>query len=567
MEAVTFFGRLIFSLLFLLLAQADSIIFSKSLVDYYFKQSQHYVYPAALLGNNEANYQIYLATQDQSWLKKAARLNHVKSVFQWYLIQKENQHISQTVWLQQAINLKHPQATLIKLQNLTTDEHWHKASEFEHLHSEILTNLEGELGRQYSQIKLLLAAVVESNESVHISPSITPPNDVNNVLLNQPASLLKCAISIQAVVSTKSLLANAKRFSQAFAGSKLNGLSICFLPPKVMLALPAICKQDQHSRIECSLDKLAQSLLENIQVDPRSYNHLMVIVEKGDANTRGGLMYLDKGDTDQVFIHELAHWLGYTDEYQIKAKQQQQLCVVNSAKWISSNIFVASNKTSQEQAEYLAGRKLYKANTCKNTEFNAYKLFPDLSFMEYLDLPLSQQYADHITDNQDYKKITPVAMNFWSYYLAKKNRTSINSTDKQYYNDKYLAWIKVAAEQNSPLAMTLLAQSYIESQEYAAAFSLLYDAAQLNNANAQLLLGHGYIEGRWLPQNTIKSAYWYKQAADQNDPYGLYFLAKCHEMGWGCELSFEKAIGYYKQAKSLGNGLAAKRLERLSPRL
>ncbi len=566
MAALIFFGRLIFSLFFLLLAQADSIVFSKSLVDYYFKQSQHYVYPAALLGNNEANYQIYLATQDQSWLKKSARLNHVKSVFQWYLIQKENQHISQTVWLQQAINLKHPQATLIKLQNLTTDEHWHKASEFEHLHSEILTNLQGELGEQYSQIKSLLAAVVESNKSVHISPSITPPNDVNNVLFNQPPSLLKCAISIQAVASTKSLLGNAKRFSQAFADSKLNGLSICFLPPKVMLALPAICKQDEHSRIECSLDKLAQSLLENTQVDPRSYNHLMVIVEKGEANTRGGLMYLDKADSDQVFIHELAHWLGYTDEYQIKPKQQQQLCVVNSAKWISRNIFVAPANNSKQQAEALAGQKLYNTNTCKGSKFNAYKPLPELSFMEYLDLPLSEQYAQYIEDNQDYKKITPVAINFWSFYLSKKN-LSVSNTDKQYYNAQYLKWLKVSADQNYPPAMTLLAQNYIKSESYDTAFSLLYDSAQLGNANAQLLLGHGYIEGRWLPQNTIKSAYWYQQAADQNDPYGLYFLAKCYEMGWGCKHSVKKAIGYYKQAKAVGSKLADKRLKMLLPSL
>lgn len=573
MEAVIFFGRLIFSLFFLLLAQADSIIFSKSIIDYHFKKSQHYIYTAARLNNSEASYQLFLNTQDTFWLKKAARLNHIKSVYQWYLIQKKNQHISQQVWLKQAVNLGHPQATLIKLSELVADKNWIKVSEFQQIHAEVLSNLDADLADEYNEIKSLLAVFTQinaqSNTSIPIKAATNKLNrgktgsEIKATAVNSEV-VLKCGITIQAVVSSKSLLPNAEKFNKAFNDSKLNGLSICFSPPKVMQELSVICTQDKYSRIECSLDQLAQNL--GNKISPKSYNHLMVIVNQGDANTRGGLMYLDKNDSEQVFIHELAHWLGYTDEYQIKSKQQQQLCVVNSAKWISRNIFVAPSTKSKQQAEELAGQTLYNTNTCNGTEFNAYKVLPELSFMEYLDLPLSEQYAQYIEEHQDYESLTPVAINFWSFYLSKKD-LSVSNTDRQYFNSQYLKWLKVSADQNYPPAMTLLAQNYLEHESYNAAFSLLYDSAKLGNANAQLLLGHGYIEGRWLPQSTVKSAYWYQQAADQNDPYGLYFLAKCYEMGWGCEHSVKKAIGYYKQAKAVGSRLADKRLKMLVPSL
>ena len=92
----------------------------------------------------------------------------------------------------------------------------------------------------------------------------------------------------------------------------------------------------------------------------------------------------------------------------------------------------------------------------------------------------------------------------------------------------------------------------------------MFESAELGNVNAQLLLGHGYLDGSRLPQDIVKSAYWYQQAAKLKDPYGLYFYAKCHEMGWGCEFSLEKALDYYQQSKSLGNKLASKRLNALN---
>jgi len=570
MDGITFFFRCIVNLLFLLLVQADSIFFSSQIINYHFNQSQSYIYTAAGLGNPHANYQLYLQTQDKYWLRKAASLNHLESVFKWYLIQNKNQHVSQNVWLQQAINLGHKEAILIKLNNVIEKKQWQLAKDFQQQYSDVLNTLEGELSVQYKNIKSLLsvAAISEKNTFEAFSNQASVANLTNQ---EQSKAELQCAITIQTVVQSKLLLTKVEQFETVFANSKLNDLSICFLPPQTLPDLQVICQPDKYNRIECNLNLLSQSLLKKVNVNPITYNHVLVVVEQGDANTRGGLMYLDKHDSDQVFIHELAHWLGYVDEYQIKAQQQKQLCNVIKPKWISPNLFVASKTLNKRQAQELAGQSLYLANTCIGSGFQAYKKYDEPSFMEFLNLPLSEQYAQDIKHNMNDLNILPVAMNFWVDYSTKENVSSKNNPESQkqslFMQTQYLTWVKIAAAQNYTPAMTLLAQHYIKLNAYSDAYTQLLQAAEMDNANAQLLLGHGYIEGRWLPQDVVKSAYWYQQAALQHDPYGLYFYAKCHEMGWGCELSLEKAMEYYQQAKQLGNKLAIKRLDTLSMKM
>ena len=581
MDGITFFFRLIVNTFLLLLAQADSILFSSPLINHHFSQSQSYIYTAAFLDNPQANYQLYIKTKNKHWLKEAAGLNHLESVFQWYLLQHDNQHISQYVWLKQAINLGHKEAILIQLSHFIENKDWVSAKEFQHQHLDVLNTLENELNVKYQNIDSLLsvAALSDKNTSALFSGQIPTVNLTSKVSVAKPKSQaqiqtqLQCAITIQAVVESAPLLSKAKQFKHAFAKSKFNDLSICFLTPQIMPELQVVCEPDKYSRIECNLNQLAQSLLKKVNVNPITYNHLLVIVEQGDANTRGGLMYLDKQDSDQVFIHELAHWLGYVDEYQIKPEQQKQLCNVIKPKWISPNLFVTSKKINKSQAQKIAGHSLYPANTCNGSNFQAYKKYKQPSFMEFLHLPLSGQYVQDIKQSVDYSSILPVAMNFWVNYSTEEsvsNRNDLeNQTEKQFMREQfmreqYLTWVKIAAAQNYTPAMTLLAQEYITSSAYTDAYTLLLQSAEMGNANAQLLLGHGYIEGRWLPQDVIKSAYWYEKAALQNDPYGLYFYAKCHEMGWGCELSLKKALTYYKRAKKLGNKLAINRLKYLS---
>ncbi len=577
MDAITFSLRFIANILFLLLVQADSILLSTPLINHHFEQSQSYIYTAASVDNPQANYQLYLQTKDKYWLKKAASLNHRQSVFQWYLIQHENQHISQNVWLQQAVKLGHEQAILIKLNRLVEDKKWALAKAFQQQYRDALDtlednlNTEDDLSVQYQNIKSMLSVSTSSDENNPVLFSNqTPVINIKNQV-SQPKIELQCAVTIQTVVESQSLLNKAKQFEAAFVNSKLSGLSICFLPAQPLPELQVVCDSDIYNRIECDLNQLAQSLLKKVSINPVTYTHVLVIVDQGDANTRGGLMYLDKQDSDQVFIHELAHWLGYIDEYQIKPNQQAQLCNVAKPKWIGPNLFVASKKLNKNQVEQIASQDLYFANTCVDTDFQAYKKYEEPSFMEFLNLPLTQEYAEGIKQNVDYSTILPVAMNFWVDYLSKGNafvESSLNKNNlknpKQFMEEQYLIWVKIAAAQRFTPAMTLLAQHYISINAYSDAYTALLEAAEMNNTNAQLLLGHGYIEGRWLPQDVVKSGYWYKQAAKQNDPYGLYFYAKCHEMGWGCELSFEKAIGYYQQAKELGNKLAIKRLNTLA---
>lgn len=555
MEAVHFSFRFIINLMFLLLAQADSIIFNQGLINSFYHSSNRYVFSAAELGNPKANFELFQQTANLAYLKKAASLNHQAAVYQWYLIQKQAKSTNQQVWLQQAVNLGHPEATLNRLSQFIDKKDWQQAEHFVQQHRWVLNNLAHPQKQQYLSILSLLDLQFTKTP---ISSEITLKTPTSFKPIGSKRQNA-CAIFIQPLVESDVLIAKAQQFKQAFTNSKINQLSICFAPPQVLPELKVICQPDHFQRIDCSVNKLAHTLIKQPALNPQGYSHIVIIVEQGEANTRGGLMYLDKQDDSQVFIHELAHWLGYVDEYQLKPRQQQQLCKVQSAGWISANIFVAPKTMSQVDAQQIAGSSLYSTNTCNQSNYQAYKPLAELSFMEYLDLPLTQTYASHITQHINYAKVIPAAMNFW-WHFNEQNQQKAQMNNQEYLAQQQAYWLKIAIQWQHPEAMAIKAQQLIATQDYSQALVLLSEAAELGNANAQLLLGHGYLEGRWLPQSVSKSAFWYKQAAQQNDSYGLYFLAKCHEMGWGCELSLDKAMGYYRQAQKLGNKLAIKRL-------
>lgn len=122
-------------------------------------------------------------------------------------------------------------------------------------------------------------------------------------------------------------------------------------------------------------------------------------------------------------------------------------------------------------------------------------------------------------------------------------------------------WLSYASEQGFSPAKRMLAQVYIEQGDYLAADVLLNDAAEAGDPTAQVLLGHYYIDNLWLKRDLNKAAFWYKRAAEQNDPYGLYFYGKCLENGWGCVKDVGAAFEYYEKARFYGNQLAQKKLK------
>ncbi len=525
--------KIAFSFLFLGLLQADSIQFSYDQVVSHFKQNQSYIYLASHLGYADASLLLYQRTNSPQWLKLSAQQGNPEAAFLWYKT-KPFQH---QVWLDSAANNGYVPAVIEQIEVLIAQQQM-RAAERLITKRKDQSNIEwhGELDT-FVELESMVDLALLPSEEIELESNLIEQN--TDLLIDY-----QCRMKVQPVVAYSSLRTKVDEFRQALDDSLLTKLPICMNSAIELPELQTICGQDRHGRAECDLKKL--STLSQIQKPKDSYSHILLVLDKGEANTRGGLMYLDKQDSQEVFIHELAHWLGLVDEYRIGSVQQRQLCNVKDHGYLGRNLFVTRADMSKEQAQQLAGRELYPAATCQGSNFKAYKFAQAPSFMQYLQQPISPFYLALIQDELDWSEVVPVAMNFAHIY------------QDQY--DIYLSYIKRAAATGYQGAITEFSQHLVEQGSYLEAKNLLEFGAEHGGVNSLLLLGHAYLEGRWLPRDLAESALWYKKAAEQNDGYGLYFYGKCLEMGWGCIQSAEQAFSYYQKSAQLGNKLAQKKL-------
>ena len=549
------FKGLIYTAL-LLSVYADSKLFSSSYVFSQFQNHNRYFFAAAELGLPEASWLAFRRTSNGRYLHYAIKGNHPEAVFFWYREQKKVAPHTSDIWLEQAMHLGVSQAYLERLNLLVARKAWQEAERLIAGHSANFEQLEPEDKTRFIQLQELIELALKP--ALAINPMETKGQTIDWQSKRQMRQT-NCAISTKVVVANNGLLESTEALLQKFQQSRLSELGVCFNNPAVDTRLNSICNRDGKYRLDCDLAKLAISQKQSLLVENESFSHLLVVMEHGEANTRGGLMFLDKEDSIAVLLHEVAHWLGHVDEYRIEPAQQRLLCSASSPTWIGENVVVAPKVLPQVRVEEFAKHKLFITNTCNGSQLQAYKVFPDASFMEFLDLAISDQHIELLKKNIGKRNHVPAAMNF---ALAFK-LDDINSLSKQELQQakvEYRFWLERAALWHFPPAMRMLAQEKISQGKYLEASQLLDIAAENSDANAQLLLGHSYLEGRWLPRDLTQSAFWYQQAALQNDPFGLYFYGKCLEMGWGCTRSASSAMEYYQRAAALGNQLAIRRL-------
>lgn len=458
-----------------------------------------------------------------------------EAAFLWYQREPEQR----SVWLNFAAELGHGEAIKAQIERFIEQKQWSQAQDVVAKKLTVLkanATTEASLLQSLTHFQSVIALALEPEVA---SEGVTVSNP------EQPQTIdYQCRMRIQILVESADYQPQAQAFQQAFAESPLQALPICFNPIQVENKLMSICKQDRQGRIECSLNKLAR--LTVVSRPKQTYTHLVAVVANGGANTRGGLMYLDADDSEAVFLHELAHWLGLVDEYEIAHQQQQQLCKVEQPGPLGLNLFVAPNSMPLAEAEALAGRSLFPANTCRGSGYQAYKYSAERSFMQFLQAPISRFYAELLLDNIRWPNVVPAAMNFAHGY-------------RDNY-ELYLAHLKRAAASGYQGAITDFSQHLVAEGKYLVAKQWLEFGAELGGVNSQLLLGHAYLEGSWLPRDLAESAMWYKKAAEQNDGFGLYFYGKCHELGWGCIQDQALAYQYYQASAKLGNKLAKRKL-------
>lgn len=179
-------------------------------------------------------------------------------------------------------------------------------------------------------------------------------------------------------------LPQAEYFRSRFAQDpRLSSLSICIYDVTWFDPLDISCSDNwqQSGRLGCKLLTLA----EKIKSVP--FTHLVIFANKGKANVHNGIMFLDRKDTYDVFIHELAHFSGFIDEYPLSKELAKRVCAGVDA----PNIVFKQAKQIEVDKQYWrsiglqTSTDLYAARTCDNHSTQAFKASKQFTFMEYHD--------------------------------------------------------------------------------------------------------------------------------------------------------------------------------------
>lgn len=126
---------------------------------------------------------------------------------------------------------------------------------------------------------------------------------------------------------------------------------------------------------------------------------------------------------------------------------------------------------------------------------------------------------------------------------------------------------KQAAELGNSTAEFCIGVMYMEgqgvSQDYVQAFQWFKKSAEHGNLNAKFNLGGMYLEGKGVTQNNKLAVNYFKEveAADPQNAQVLFTLGLIYLSGKGGRLDYNLAYSYFKKAASLGHAEAQNRLE------
>lgn len=206
----------------------------------------------------------------------------------------------------------------------------------------------------------------------------------------------KCKQQIQMVsVSIQSHRQAEHLYRKFQQDNRLSEIGICLYQPVWLEKGHIHCELNQQtSRNQCNLEPLRAWLHDS------AISHLVLILEHGKAYTFQGKMYLDKHDDYNVFVHELAHFAGFMDEYALGQSSAQRYCE-NLA---TINVIIDSQETQSmielwdsQQVQF----EMSESQTCRNLDIRTLKPSNQLTFLEY-----------HDTAN-----IPPIYLSLWKHQL------------------------------------------------------------------------------------------------------------------------------------------------------
>ncbi|MFC4699094.1 hypothetical protein ACFO4O_02865 [Glaciecola siphonariae] len=265
-----------------------------------------------------------------------------------------------------------------------------------------------------------------------------------------------CLQTLQFVANDLHSVAQARRFKQLFEqDARFSNLPICVNDIAWLSSTELQCKTAQQShRIDCDLRPLANML------EAPQFTHLIVFAEQGRAYVQRGVMYLDRQDEYSVFVHELAHFAHFVDEYALSPAFAQQQCRLADA----PNLLIAQANQSLDKQKLaywneLSGElsaantlEISKSRTCENAAVTSYKPSADITFLEHHDTHyIPAIYLDlwHQELRKDGAK-TAVAQEFMHLAIQNQSSSAIQHWQTQLKRSSQLMPALESAQSTSP---------------------------------------------------------------------------------------------------------------------
>ena len=103
------------------------------------------------------------------------------------------------------------------------------------------------------------------------------------------------------------------------------------------------------------------------------------------------------------------------------------------------------------------------------------------------------------------------------------------------------------SEVNADVASELVA---LASEQPAAALAAIRQLANEGDAGAQFVLAQSLIEGRVIESDPVEAFYWFRLASSAGHASAANMVGRCHELGVGTSVDFERAAAWYRRAAS-----------------
>ena len=273
---------------------------------------------------------------------------------QYYFSQGEKK--SALVWYQQAIRQHH------KIARIALAKHYFDTQQYQKIKALLLPIIDNEkalvmlyqlaiqLGDTafISQHQATLANSTETdfyNQLVDFSVfNLHEKNNVNSInktTAQVKSALEQCGVDVQFFATNLAGFHHGKKLIAQFQQHELSK-KLCLQNPKYIPAHQVNCQHNKQDRITCKASIWATR-------NDINSRYIGLIVEQGGANVDHGIMYIDQQDNLDVLVHELAHFIGFIDEYPLP--EQHQKCAKNQIAPFSHNVVTLKKIHHGERAK------------------------------------------------------------------------------------------------------------------------------------------------------------------------------------------------------------------------